>query len=211
MVAAALCLADERGIAALSMRRLADALGVEAMTLYYHVTNKDDILDALADAVVGEFELPSAEAEWKSAIRTTALSAYDALTRHPWAASLTLSLRRPTPGRLRYMDAILAALSRAGFSESETDRAYHVVEGHIMGFTLWEVGMNLGTPEELKAVASDLLRGLRADDYPHVAEHVAHHLRERDPDEAGSFAFGLELILDGLQRVLAARATLPER
>ena len=197
----ALRLADEEGLETLTMRRLGQALGVEAMTLYYHVGSKEEMLDALIDMVTDEFSYAPPGTPWKDAIRTIALSAYDALSRHRWAANLSLSLRRPSPGRLRYMDSILGILRDAGFSDDVVDRGYHAIEGHIMGFTLWEVGINLPRHEDLGRMAASFLRELDNEAYPHVADHVGHHLRQAGPDEVGAFAFGLELILDGLDRL----------
>lgn len=197
----ALRLADDEGLELLTMRRLGQALGVEAMTLYYHVGSKEEMLDALIDMVTDEFSYAPAGADWKAAIRTIALSAYDALSRHRWAANLSLSLRRPSPGRLRYMNAILGILRDAGFSDELVDRGYHAIEGHIMGFTLWEVGMDLPRHEDLGRMAASFLRELDHEAYPHVADHVRHHLRQAAPEEVGAFAFGLELILDGLDRL----------
>jgi AcrR family transcriptional regulator len=205
VLAGAMRLADEAGIEALTMRRLASTLGVEAMTLYHHVGNKDEMLDALVDRVTDEFAYAPEGAEWRDRIRTVAMSAYEALSRHRWAAGLSLSLRRPSPGRLRYMNDILDTLRSAGFSEELVDRGYHAIEGHIMGFTLWEVGMALPAPEDLARLATSFLDELDTDTYPRVAEHVQHHLRQRGTDEVGAFAFGLELILDGLERLRQAQ------
>ena len=201
VLAGALRLADREGIDALTMRRLGQELGVEAMTLYYHVGSKEEMLDALVDLVTEEFAHVPDDAPWKDGIRAVAMSAYDALSRHRWAAGLSLSLRRPSPGRLRYMNAILGTLRRAGFSDELVDRGYHAIEGHIMGFTLWEVGMDLPRQEDLSGLAATFLRELDTDSYPHVADHVDHHLRQTTPEEMGAFAFGLELILDGLDRL----------
>ncbi|MGH2384477.1 MAG: TetR/AcrR family transcriptional regulator C-terminal domain-containing protein [Candidatus Limnocylindria bacterium] len=198
---AAIGLADEAGIESLTMRRLAQELGVEAMSLYHHVAKKDDILNGIVDIVIGEFELPSPGADWKAALRTTAISAHEILVRHPWAASLVLSASGVSPARLRYMDAILGTLRAAGFSADMTDHAYHALESHIMGFTLWEVGMNLGSDEDLKAMASAFLQTLPRDELPHLVEHVEQHLKPPRSDDQGEFAFGLDLILDGLERM----------
>jgi len=205
VIDAAIRLADEGGIESLTMRRLAQELGVEAMSLYYYVANKDEILNAIADVVVSEWDLPSPGAEWKAAIRRTAISAHEVLVRHPWAASLVLSGAGVSPARLRYMDSILGSLREAGFSEGQTDHGYHALESHIMGFALWEVGMNLGSAEELAALARSFLEQLSEDEFPYVAEHVHHHLKPRSPEDEGSFAFGLDLILDGLERILDVR------
>ena len=197
----ALRLADEEGLEMLTMRRLGQALGVEAMTLYHHVGSKEEMLDALVDMVTDEFAYAPAGTPWKDAIRTIALSAYSSLSRHRWAANLSLSLRRPSPGRLRYMNSILGILRDAGFSDELVDRGYHAIEGHIMGFTLWEVGMNLPPREDLEPMAVNFLREIDHQTYPHVVDHVGHHLRKAAPEEAGAFEFGLELILDGLDRL----------
>lgn len=197
---AAIRLADAGGIESLSMRKLAQELGVEAMTLYYHVANKDDILNGMVDIVLGEFDLPSRGAEWKPEIRRTAISAHEVLVLHPWAASLVLTAAGISPARLRYMDSILGCFRDAGFSAEMTDHAYHAVESHIMGFTLWEVGMNLGSQEELAALATNFLESLPVEEFPYLAEHVEQHLKPRRTDDPGEFAFGLELILDGLER-----------
>jgi AcrR family transcriptional regulator len=201
VVEAAIGLADAGGIESLSMRKLAGALGVEAMTLYYYVANKDEILSAIVDMVVGEFELPDPEADWKAAIRRTAISAFEVLQRHPWAASLMLHGTTVSTARLRYMDAILGSLRRGGFSADLTDHAYHALDSHIMGFTLWVVSMNLGTEEDLAKMAEQFLRELPIDDLPHLAEHIQQHMKPRDPSDEGEFAFGLDLILDGLERI----------
>ena len=198
---AAIGLADEAGIGSLTMRRLAQELGVEAMTLYYYVSNKDDILNGMVDIVVGEIELPSPGADWKAAIRRTAISAYEVLQLHPWAASLMLSSSGISQSRLRYMDGLLGSLRQAGFSAEMTDHGYHALESHIIGFTLWVVGMNLGSQEELAALATDFLRDLPRDRLPYLAEHTEQHLKPRNPDDEGEFAFGLDLILDGLERI----------
>jgi AcrR family transcriptional regulator len=197
---AAIGLADEAGIESLSMRKLAQALGVEAMSLYNHVANKDDLLNAIVDLVVSEFELAPAGADWKAGIRGTAISAHDVLMRHPWAAGIMLSATGDSPARWRYMEALLGCLRRAGFSPDTTDHAYHALDSHITGFTLWAAQVQID-PEELPDLAAAFLSKLPADEYPHLIEHAHQHLKERSPDDEGAFAFGLDLILDGLQRL----------
>jgi AcrR family transcriptional regulator len=203
VIEAAIGLADAGGIHALSMRRLAQELGVEAMSLYHYVPSKRDLLDEIADRVVGEIELPDETSPWKPALRRLALSAYDAFTRHPWAASLVLSGSGTGPARVAYMEAILGTLRRAGFSAAMTDHGYHAIESHIMGFTLWEVGMDLGTSEELASLATGFLDSLPGGAFPHLEEHIQQHLLPRDQADEGEFAFGLDLILDGFERLLS--------
>lgn len=200
---AAIGLADEQGIQSFTMRRLAQELGVEAMTLYYYVANKDEILSAMVDTVVSEIEMSPAEADWKAAIRRTAISAHEVLLRHRWAASLMLSTSTVSSARLRYMDSLLGNIRRAGFSAEMTDHAYHALESHITGFTLWVVGMDLGTDEDFAALAGNFLQELPRAELPYLAEHVEQHLKERDPEDEGEFAFGLDLILDGLEKFRA--------
>jgi AcrR family transcriptional regulator len=202
---AAIALADAEGVGGLTMRRLAGELGVEAMTIYYHVPNKDAILDALVERVIAEMELPERGAEWRSGLRSLALSAYEVLGRHRWAAAMMLGPGRSAgPMRLRYMDTILALLADAGFEPTIADHAYHAIEGHVMGFTLWEAGMSLGTREEIQALGRSFLAELPAETYPNVAAHIEHHLEPRPPGDVGSFAFALDLLLDGLARIRSA-------
>jgi AcrR family transcriptional regulator len=202
---AAVDLADASGIDSLSMRRLAQELGVEAMSLYHHVRNKDDLLDGIVGLVTDEFELPTPGGDWKAEIHRTATSAYDTLISHPWAAGLSLSVKTVSPARMRYMDAILGTFREAGFTAGMTDHAYHALESHIMGFTLWEVGMNLGTAEDLRRFAGEFLATFPAEEYPHMAEHIGQHMKPRPAGDPNEFEFGLGLILDGLERSLKRR------
>ena len=172
------------------------------MSLYNHVANKDDILNGIVDIIESDIELPSPGAEWKPALRKTALSAHDLFERHPWAASLALSATGTRPARWRYMNAVLGCLREAGFSADMTDLAYHALESHIAGFTLWASQAKVDEAG-LADLAASFLRDL-PDDLPYLVEHVDQHLKERDPEDEGAFAFGLDLILDGLERVLDA-------
>ncbi|MDQ2943581.1 MAG: TetR/AcrR family transcriptional regulator C-terminal domain-containing protein [Candidatus Dormibacteraeota bacterium] len=181
------------------MRRLGQELGVEAMSLYNHVANKDDILNGIVDIVERDIELSSPGAQWKQALRKTAISAHDVFVQHPWAASLTLSASGTRRARWRYMNAILGCLREAGFSAEMTDLGYHALESHIAGFTLWAAQLQVDT-EELPDLAASFL-GEIGDEYPYLVEHVHQHLRERNPEDEGAFAFGLDLILDGLERI----------
>jgi AcrR family transcriptional regulator len=210
---AAVELADQGGIESLSMRRLAKELSVEAMSLYNHVANKGDLVDGMVDAVFDEIELPSGPEEWDVAIRQCAVSAHEAFLRHPWACTLVIA---PTmsggwrSARMEYMEWLLGRLREAGFSAELTYHAYHTLDSHILGFTLWQ----LGHSEAAKAISSaherpdfltNLLRELRAGGYPYLAEHGEQHLAAPKDDGAREFEFGLDLILEGLERLRDAR------
>jgi AcrR family transcriptional regulator len=198
---AAIELADDGGIDAVSMRKLGQALGVEAMSLYNHVANKDDILSGIVEVVESGIELPPPGTAWKHGLRKTAISAHDVFEQHPWAASLTLSATGSRPARWRYMNAILGCLRQAGFSAETTDLAYHALESHIAGYTLWSAQLEVDE-DELPDLAASFLEQFAGDEFPYVVEHVEQHLQERGPDNPGAFAFGLDLILDGLERIL---------
>jgi AcrR family transcriptional regulator len=203
---AAVKLADERGLEALSMRKLGQALGVEAMSLYNHVANKDDVLDGMVETVAKEIEPPSPDEEWQTAIRQSAVSAHQTLRRHRWAPTLMMS---PTsaagiPTRMRYMESLLGRLRDAGFSPDLTYHAYHVLDAHVFGFSLWQATHSLTTREDLSSLAADFLRDFPLDDYPHVAEHIEQHMSEGPHQEVSAFEFSLDLILDGLRKALEA-------
>jgi len=198
---AALALADEGGIESLSMRKLGQELGVEAMSLYNHVANKDDIQDGIVEIVLSEIEMPSDEADWKSAIRQTAISAHEVFVRHRWACSLMMRVPRVSPVRMRWMESVLRTLREAGFSADMTHHAYHALDSHITGFTLWQVSMPFETKEELVDLAKAFLPEIPADEYPYVIEHAEQHLAPSSPDGRTEFEFGLDLILDGLGRL----------
>ena len=200
---AAIELADRDGIDALSMRRLGQALRVEAMSLYNHVANKEDILNGIVDLVVGQFSLPRAHGDWKPEVRRTAMSAHDVLVRHPWAASLMLMPSRISEARLRYMEGILATLRRGGFSPEGAHHAYHALDSHISGFTLWQVHFRV-EPGQMEALAAAFFAQAQAGEYRYLLEHAQVHEQEPDPEDEGEFAFGLDLILDGLERLLAS-------
>jgi AcrR family transcriptional regulator len=205
---AAMALADADGIEALSMRRLAQELGVEAMSLYNHVANKGEILDGIVDLAVNEIELPSTEEEWEVAVRRCAISAHEAFLRHPRASSLVM-----TPGsteighsaRLRYIEWLLRRLREAGFSPELTYHAYHALDSHVLGFTMWQLGhlaaaKSLGGGQDFAELAAGLVRELRAGGYPYLAEHAEQHVTSPSDEGEGEFEFGLDLILEGLKR-----------
>jgi AcrR family transcriptional regulator len=200
---AAVRLADEQGIDAVSMRMLAQVLGAGAMSLYHHVPNKDALLSGMVDTVLAEVEPTREDADWKTTIRGLATSTHDVLLRHRWAASLTLS-GGVHQSRIRYMEAVLACLRSAGFSAEMAHHAYHALDSHIVGFTLWQVGMALDA-EKLPGLAAAFMRDLDRERFPYVAEHIEQHFVPPTEYVGTEFDFGLDLILDGLERFRDAR------
>src|SRR3989442_1581420 len=162
---AAIKLADNGGIEALSMRKLAKELGGEAMSLYNHVANKDDVLNGIFDTAFGEIVLPTGEADWKTAIREIAISAHKTLLRHPWASGLWMR-QTPGPARLRYGDSLLGCLRNAGFSKDLTYHAYHIIESYILGYTFQVLGYQAADTEQFAGIAASFLRGELAAEYP---------------------------------------------
>src|SRR2546422_3362028 len=160
---AAVALADESGIDSLTMRKLGDALGVEAMSLYNHVANKDDLLDGMVDLVFAEIAPPPRGAGWKAAMRQRAIAAREVLARHPWAIGLMESRRRPGPATLRHHDAVIGCLREAGFSVAMAAHAYSVLDSYVYGFALQQASLPFETPEEVVAVAESIMREVPAD------------------------------------------------
>lgn len=195
---AGVALADAEGINALTMRRLAGELDVEAMSLYNHVNNKDDLLDGMLDRVVGEIELPEGGPDWRHRARRRAISAHAILMRHPWAAAMWVSRLNPGPARMRYVDTSLRNLREAGFSSGLLDRTFHTIENHIVGHALQALGFPLES-DEMEEASEQFLRSFPVKEYPDLAAHVRHHMEH--PGEGDEFEFGLELILDGVERI----------
>lgn len=192
-------LADREGLEALTMRRLAEQLGVEAMSLYHHVKNKDEILDGMVDVVFGEIEVPAGD-DWKVAMRKRAHSAREALVRHPWAISLMESRPTPGPKNLAHHDAVLGCLRRGGFSVPLTAHAYAVLDSYVYGFAHTELNLPFETSEETQAVASAIFDQMPSGMYPHLVELTKEHVLKPGYSYRQEFDFGLELILDGLER-----------
>src|SRR4051794_3962364 len=201
---AALELADEHGIDELSMRKLGQRLGFEAMSLYNHVANKEDVLDGMLELVLAETEAPSPDGAWDEAIRASALSVPPALRRHPWAASRLMTFAGALQPRLRYMDTLLGRLREAGFSADTTYHAYHVLDGYIFGFSLWENAHNYTPAIDADELTGMLDRLIPAAEFPHLHEHGHQHMIEGPHRHVSAFEYGLDLILEGLRKVHAA-------
>ena len=202
---AAVTLADENGIESLTMRRLGQAVGVKAMSVYNHVASKEDLLDGMIDLVFSEIELPSRHDAWQTAMRQRAISIRAVLSRHRWAIGLMESRNAPGPATLRHHDAVLGCLRAAGFPVELAAHAYSVLDSYIYGFALQERGLPFSTPAESSALAHAILAQFPADQYPHLAEFTLQHVLRADYDYGNEYWFGLDLILDGLER--ACRAT----
>jgi len=203
VLAGALELADQIGVADLTIRRLADALGSKPMTIYHHVPSKDEILDGIVDLVFAEIELPDPELDWKPAVRARCVSARKVLARHPWAVPLMESRRSPGPATLTHHDAVLACLLR-GLSLEMAAHAYAVLDAFVYGFAIQEAA--LPTPgDEMTDVVDDLADDRLAEHYPALHTFATEHAMQPGYDFGDEFDFGLDLILDGLDAVARAR------
>lgn len=199
---AALALADAEGLEQLTMRRLAEALGVEAMSLYHHVPNKDAILDGMVDLVFQEVELPSAERGWREALRRRCASMRAALLRHRWALALMESRAAPGLANLAHHDAVLGCLRGGGFSVTLTAHAYAVLDAFVYGFAHTEVSLPFEGSEETQKVAGAIFEKLPPGAFPHLVELTREHVLKPGYSYGAEFDFGLELVLDGLERAL---------
>ena len=197
---AAVRLADQHGITSLSMRKLGEAVGVEAMSLYNHVASKSDLLDGMIDAVFGEIDMPPGAVDWKPAMRRRAVSAREVLARHRWAIGLMESRTTPGPSTLRHHDTVLGTLRRGGFSVEMAAHAFSVLDSYIYGFALQEASLPFESGEQTAALAEEILAGVPADQYPHLTELTVEHVLKPGYEYGDEFQFGLELILDGLER-----------
>lgn len=202
VVAAAVAIADESGLEALTMRKLAGKVGLKVMSLYHHVADKDDLLDGMVDEVYGEIDLPTG-ADWKTAMRDRAISARRVLARHPWAIPLMESRMMPGPANLRHHDAVLGVLREAGYSITSATFAYSVLDAYIFGFALQEASLPFGSSEELADLSEAIVGSMPAEEYPHMRE-AAVELPASGYSYAEQFEDGLDLILDGLEDTLKA-------
>jgi AcrR family transcriptional regulator len=197
---AAVALADRHGVDALTMRRLGGKLGVEAMALYKHVANKDEILDGIAELVVGEIEIPVPGSEWRTAMRQRAISARRVLKRHPWAIGLMESRGSSGPATLRYVEAVLATLRDGGFSVKMAVHAFWLLDSYVYGHVIQEISLPIGTSEQSSPSAGQMLDQPDIGDYPHLAE-VAAEAVASGYDIDREFEFGLDLVLDALEGI----------
>ncbi len=182
----------------MTMRNLAQALGVEAMSLYHHVANKDDILDGMVDLVFAEIELPSGDVDWPTAMRRRARSLRAVFVRHPWAIGLMESRRAPGPATLRHHDAVIGCCRNAGFSVEMSAHAFSLLDSYIYGFVLQEVNLPFADGDDLGEVLDSMVPADFAVTYPHFAELATEYVVRVGYSYSDEFEFGLDLILDGL-------------
>ncbi|MET9340073.1 TetR/AcrR family transcriptional regulator [Nonomuraea sp. NPDC003804] len=197
---AAIRVADRGGVEAITMRRVAQELGVEAMSLYHHVPNKDAILDGVVDMVFAAIELPGVECDdWRDAIRARASSARAVLSQHSWALGLMDSRRDPGPATLRHLDAVLGVLREAGFTLPMAAHAVSLIDSYVGGFVLQEANLPVTTPNDVEDVAGGILEQLPAGTFPYLTEMIVEHALRPGYDHSSEFGYGLDLILDALE------------
>lgn len=201
---AAMVQADRGGLEELTMRKLADALHVAPMALYRHVANRDDLVDAMIDVVFSEIEVPSPAVDWRTAMRRRGISLRDALLRHRWATGLMESRAHPGPANLGHHDAVLGNLRASGFSLELAAHAYSALDSYIYGFALTKMNLPFDASTDMSEMADRMLEPFPADTYPHLVEFITDHAMKPGYDYGGEFEYGLDLVLDGLER--AARA-----
>ena len=196
----AMAVADTGGIDSLTIRSLAQSLGVKPMSVYYYVANKDEILDGIVDLVFSEIELPAADGDWRAEMRRRAASARKALRTHPWAIGLMESRTSPGAATLRHHDAVIAALRGAGLSRALTAHAYALIDSYVYGFALQEAGLPFEGSGTVADVAAPIMEQFTTGDYPHLVEMATDYYLQPGYDFGDEFEWGLELILDALAR-----------
>ena len=198
IVAAAVGVADAEGVAALSMRSVGKRLGVEAMSLYHHVANKEDLLDGMVDAVFAEFHAPEVGGAWREEMRARHHSARAVLKKHPWAVGMMDSRRNAGFETLRHHDAVLGCLREAGFSLALTGHAFAVLDAHLYGFLVQELSLAFDGEQDLAELGEQILTALPEGQLPYFREFTLEHALQPGYDFGDEFEVGLELLLDGL-------------
>jgi AcrR family transcriptional regulator len=201
---AAVALADRDGLGALTMRRLGAELGVEAMSLYKHVANKEAILDGVVELIVGQIEIPSEGMPWREAVRRRAISARRVLAAHSWAIGLLETRGSIGPATMHYLDAVLGNLRTAGFSVENAVHAFWLLDSYVYGHVIQETSLSPVGESPPESTASVLERAA-VTEYPHLVE-VAEHAQASAYSVDREFLYGPELILDGLERAATPAA-----
>lgn len=200
IIAAAVAVADREGLAGVSMRSIGRELGVEAMSLYHHIADKEALLDGLAERIMSMIQLPAADGPWRAEMTERAASARSVLFAHPWALGLIESRRTPGPALLRHHDAVLGCLRTNGFSVALAAHAFSAIDAYVYGFVLTEISLPFAAGEDTGDFVEHLGDLLDADRYPHLFELLSEQVVDEDYDYGDEFDDGLELILDGLDR-----------
>ncbi|BCW50572.1 TetR/AcrR family transcriptional regulator C-terminal domain-containing protein [Arthrobacter sp. StoSoilB13] len=195
-------LADESGISSLTIRSLAQSMGTKPMSLYYYVANKDEILDGIVDMVFSEVPLPLPSGNWREEMNDRAHAMRAALTRHPWAVGLLESRSAPGPATLRHHEATLATLRGAGFSVQLTAHAYAALDSYIYGFALQEAALPFEGRDTAAEITTPIMERFSTGEYPRMVEIAVEHVLKPGYDFGDEFDFGLNLILDGLDRLM---------
>ncbi|WP_433528134.1 TetR/AcrR family transcriptional regulator [Micromonospora sp. CA-263727] len=209
IIEAAVRVADRGGISQVSMRNVGKELGVEAMSLYHHLAGKDALLDGLANWIFTQIELPDPQRPWRPAMAERAESSRRALSRHPWALGLVESRRSPLPALLRHHETVLACLRRNGFPVTLASHAFSAIDAYVYGFVLTELNLPFEADGGADGFVDEIRHALPADEYPHLVEMITNQVVGRNYSYGDEFGFGLDLILDSLERHLAGQR-LPE-
>ena len=199
-------LADQVGIDAFTMRKLADFLGVKPMSIYHHISSKEQIVDGMVDMVFSEIDLPPEDLDWKAAIRQRCVSAREVLNRHRWAAPLMESRTSPGPASLRHHDSVIGCLRRGGLSFELTAHAYAIIDSYLYGFALQEANLPFGGGEEIGELAEDIMSAMPVEEYPHFVEFTVNVALQPGYSFGKSFEYGLDLIIEGLAQATVAGA-----
>ena len=215
VIQGALSVADSGGLGSLTIRSLAKELGAKPMSVYYHVTNKDEILAALVDIVFSEIELPVPGGDWRSEMRKRASSAREVLGRHRWAIGLLESRTDPGPANLRHHDTVIATLQAAGFSAELTAHAYALLDSYVYGFALQEAALPFQGPDSVADgdgdgdVVEAIMQRMAEDEYPHLVHMATSYYLQPGYHFGDEFGFGLDLILDGIEKMLTREEAEP--
>lgn len=201
----AMAVADAGGIGALTIRTLAQSLGVKPMSVYYYVANKDEILDGIVDLVFAEIDLPVAGGAWRVEMARRANSARQVLRRHPWATALLQSRTNPGPATLRHHNAVIGSLREGGFSVEQTAHAFALIDSYVYGFALSEYALPINGPETVAEVAGSMIENFPADEYPYLLDFTMQHVMQPGYDFGKEFEYGLNLILEALASSAAAQ------
>lgn len=197
---AAMKLADRHGLEELSMRKLGQVLGVQAMSLYNHVADKEDVLDGLVDIVFSEIQLSCEGGDWRRAMRRRAISAREVLSQHRWAIGLMESRTHPGSANLKHHEAVLRCLREAGFSVALTAHAYSALDSYMYGFALQQASLPFDTGDQAAEVAGAIMQAFATGEYPRLAEIATEHVMKPGYSYEREFEFGLDMLLDSLER-----------